>query len=198
MLQGGWITTRALEAAHPASGAWCSITTQCGGARAVSPGWPAFLCAPWQMGRHRSVWLLRATAAFFCCSLAGFLCADRGFCVCAGAQRHRNVPRDTGVPPCACHFRRRFWRCPHGQRASAAVLPPVQIPLAPCKGRGRFPAHEEKRLCLPSGSVGTILGKATSTADYRSTVNQTKQTKNLQCSLPLSVTTAPGVSPFAM
>ena len=47
-----------------------------------------------------------------------------------------------------------------------ARAPKQQIPLAPCKGRGRFPAHEEDRLCLPSGSVGSILGKATSTTDY--------------------------------
>ena len=60
-----------------------------------------------------------------------------------------------------------------------ARAPKQQIPLAPCKGRGRFPAHEEDRLCLPSGSAGSFLGKATSTTDYRSTVNQTnKQTNN--------------------
>ena len=47
-----------------------------------------------------------------------------------------------------------------------ARAPKQQIPLAPCKGRGRFPAHEEDRLCLPSGSVGSILGKVTSTMDY--------------------------------
>ena len=58
-----------------------------------------------------------------------------------------------------------------------ARAPKQQIPLAPCKGRGRFPAHKEDRLCLPSGSVGSILGKATSTTDYWNTVNQTnKQT----------------------
>ena len=58
-----------------------------------------------------------------------------------------------------------------------ARAPKQQIPLAPCKGRGRFPAHEEDRLCLPTGSVGSILGKATSTADYWNTVKQTnKQT----------------------
>ena len=59
-----------------------------------------------------------------------------------------------------------------------ARAPKQQIPLAPCKGRGRFPAHKEDRVCLPSGSVGSILGKATSTTDYWNTVNQTnKQTK---------------------
>ena len=61
-----------------------------------------------------------------------------------------------------------------------ARAPKQQIPLAPCKGRGRFPAHEEDRLCLPSGSVGSFLGKATSTTDYWNTVNQTnKQTNKL-------------------
>ena len=59
-----------------------------------------------------------------------------------------------------------------------ARAPKQQIPLAPCKGRGRFPAHEEDRLCLPSGSVGSILGKATSTTDYRNTVNQTNKQTN--------------------
>ena len=53
-----------------------------------------------------------------------------------------------------------------------------QIPLVPCKGRRRFPAHEENRLCLPTGGLGSILGKAMSTTDYWSTVKQTnKQTK---------------------
>ena len=62
-----------------------------------------------------------------------------------------------------------------------ARAPKQQIPLAPCKGRGRFPAHEEERLCLPTGSVGSILGKATSTTDYWNTVNQTnKQTSSPQ------------------
>ena len=61
-----------------------------------------------------------------------------------------------------------------------ARAPKQQIPLAPCKGRGRFPAHEEDRLCLPSGSVGSILGKATSTTDYRNTVNQTNKQTNLR------------------
>ena len=60
-----------------------------------------------------------------------------------------------------------------------ARAPKQQIPLAPCKGRGRFPAHEEERLCLPTGSVGSILGKATSTTDYRNTVNQTNKQTNL-------------------
>ena len=59
-----------------------------------------------------------------------------------------------------------------------ARAPKQQIPLAPCKGRGRFPAHEEDRLCLPSGSVGSFLGKATSTADYWNTVNQTNKQTN--------------------
>ena len=37
--------------------------------------------------------------------------------------------------------------------------------------------HEEDHLCLPSGSAGSFLGKATSTTDYWSTANQTnKQT----------------------
>ena len=59
-----------------------------------------------------------------------------------------------------------------------ARAPKQQIPLAPCKGRGRFPAHEEDRLCLPSGSVGSFLGKATSTTDYWNTVNQTNEQTN--------------------
>ena len=59
-----------------------------------------------------------------------------------------------------------------------ARAPKQQIPLAPCKGRGRFPAHEEERLCLPTGSVGSILGKATSTTDYWNTVNQTNKQTN--------------------
>ena len=61
-----------------------------------------------------------------------------------------------------------------------ARAPKQQIPLAPCKGRGRFPAHEEDRLCLPSGSVGSFLGKATSTTDYWNTVNQTNKQTNKQ------------------
>ena len=61
-----------------------------------------------------------------------------------------------------------------------ARAPKQQIPLAPCKGRGRFPAHEEDRVCLPSGSVGSILGKATSTTDYWNTVNQTNKQSNKQ------------------
>ena len=56
-----------------------------------------------------------------------------------------------------------------------ARAPKQQIPLAPCKGRGRFPAHEEERLCLPTGSVGSILGKATSTTDFWNTVKQTNK-----------------------
>ena len=72
-----------------------------------------------------------------------------------------------------------------------ARAPKQQIPLAPCKGRGRFPAHEEDRLCLPSGSVGSILGKATSTTDDRNTVNQTnKQTKG-GCSLCVAASAQP-------
>ena len=43
---------------------------------------------------------------------------------------------------------------------------------------GRFPAHEEDRLCLPSGSVGSFLGKATSTTDYWNTVKQTNKQTN--------------------
>ena len=43
---------------------------------------------------------------------------------------------------------------------------------------GLRPAHKEDRLCLTSGSVGSILGKALSTTDYWNTVKQTnKQTK---------------------
>ena len=67
---------------------------------------------------------------------------------------------------------------------AASLQPPrapkQQIPLAPCKGRGRFPAHEEERLCLPTGSAGSILGKATSTTDYWNTVNQTNKQTNKQ------------------
>ena len=59
-----------------------------------------------------------------------------------------------------------------------ARAPKQQIPLAPCKGRGRFPAHEEERLCLPTGSVGSILGKATSTTDFWNTVKQTNKQTN--------------------
>ena len=59
-----------------------------------------------------------------------------------------------------------------------ARAPKQQIPLAPCKGRGRFPAHEEDRVCLPSGSVGSILGKAMSTTDFWNTVNQTNKQTN--------------------
>ena len=58
-----------------------------------------------------------------------------------------------------------------------ARAPKQQIPLAPCKGRGWFPAHEEDRLCLPTGSVGSILGKATSTTDFWNTVKQTNKQK---------------------
>ena len=61
-----------------------------------------------------------------------------------------------------------------------ARAPKQQIPLEPCKGRGRLPAHEEDRVCLPSGSVGSILGKATSTTDYWNTVNQTNKQTNKQ------------------
>ena len=62
-----------------------------------------------------------------------------------------------------------------------ARAPKQQIPLAPCKGRGRFPAHEEDRLCLPTGSVGSFLGKATSTTDYWNTVKQTNKQTNKLC-----------------
>ena len=48
------------------------------------------------------------------------------------------------------------------------------------KGRGRFPAHEEEHLCLPTGSVGSILGKATSTTDYWNTVKQTNKQTNME------------------
>ena len=61
-----------------------------------------------------------------------------------------------------------------------ARAPKQQIPLAPCKGRGRFPGHEEDRLCLPTGSVGSLLGKAMSTTDYWNTVNQTNKQTNMQ------------------
>ena len=47
-------------------------------------------------------------------------------------------------------------------------------------------AHKENCLCLPSGSVGSLLGKATSTADYWSTVNQTNKQTNCWLALSLS------------
>ena len=65
------------------------------------------------------------------------------------------------------------------------------IPLAPCKGRGRFPAHKEHRLCLPSGSVGSILGKVASTTDYWNTVKQANKQTNKQANLLLCLTCAP-------
>ena len=55
-----------------------------------------------------------------------------------------------------------------------------QIPLVPRKGRGQFPAHEEDRLCLPSGSTGSILGKVMSTTDYWNTMKQTNKQTNKQ------------------
>jgi hypothetical protein len=55
--------------------------------------------------RRRSVWLLSATAASFSCSLADFLCAARDLCVCAGAQRHQETPREAGVPSFHRDFR---------------------------------------------------------------------------------------------
>ena len=54
-----------------------------------------------------------------------------------------------------------------------------QIPLAFCRGGGRFPAPKEGRLCLPSGSAGSLLGKATSTTNYWNTVKQTNKQTNL-------------------
>ena len=53
-------------------------------------------------------------------------------------------------------------------------------PARPHKGRGRFLVHEEDRVCLPSGSVGSILGKVTSTTDYWNTVKQTNKQTNKQ------------------
>ena len=64
-----------------------------------------------------------------------------------------------------------------------ARAPKQQIPRAPCKGRGRFPAHEEDRVCLPTGSAGSILGKATSTTDFWNTVKQTNKQTNKQTSV---------------
>ena len=64
-----------------------------------------------------------------------------------------------------------------------ARAPKQQFPLAPCKGRGRFPAHEEDLVCLPPGSVGSILGKAMSTTDYPNTVKQTNN-KQTKCGMP--------------
>ena len=61
-----------------------------------------------------------------------------------------------------------------------ARAPKQQTPLAPCKGRGRFPAHEEDCLCLPSGSVGSILGKAMSATDFWNTVKPTNKQTNKQ------------------
>ena len=59
-----------------------------------------------------------------------------------------------------------------------ARAPKQQFLLAPCKERGRFPAHEEDCVCLPSGSVGSILGKAMSTTDFWNTVKQTNKQTN--------------------
>ena len=39
----------------------------------------------------------------------------------------------------------------------------------------RPPVHKEERLCLPTGGVGSILGKATSTTDDWNTANQTNK-----------------------
>ena len=63
-----------------------------------------------------------------------------------------------------------------------------------------FPAHEEDRLCLPTGSVGPILGKVTSTTDYQNTINQTKQNKTkstfwLAVHLPFLVAVHPPFRP---
>ena len=74
-----------------------------------------------------------------------------------------------------------------------ARAPKQQIPLAPCKGRGRFPAHEEERLCLPTGSVGSILGKATSTTDFWNTVKQTNKQTRPQTFLQERANTAGGL-----
>ena len=52
--------------------------------------------------------------------------------------------------------------------------PKQQVPLAPYKGRGWFLAHEEDRICLPSGSVG----KVTSTTDHWNTVKCTNKQTN--------------------
>ena len=76
----------------------------------------------------------------------------------------------------------------------AASLQPMralkqQIPLAPCKGGGQFPVHKEDHVCLPLGSVGSILGKAMSTADYWNTVN--KKTKK-QTNKSLQIDCGPG------
>ena len=59
-----------------------------------------------------------------------------------------------------------------------ARAPKQQIPLAPCKGRGRFPAHEVDHACLPLDSAGSILGKAMSPADFWNTVKQTNKQTN--------------------
>ena len=67
----------------------------------------------------------------------------------------------------------------------AASLQPARAPKhhanspdPPCEGRGRYPEPEEERVCLPSGSVGSILGKAMSTTGQLESVKQTnKQTK---------------------
>ena len=77
---------------------------------------------------------------------------------------------------------------PSTQIDQAASLQPtralkLQIPLALCKGRGHFPAHEEDHACLPSGSIGSILGKAMSATDFWNTMN--KQT-NKQTNHPLT------------
>ena len=59
------------------------------------------------------------------------------------------------------------------------------IPLVPYKGRGRFPAHEEDCVCLPSGSVGSFLGKAMSTTDFWNIVNkQANKQTNKPCRCP--------------
>ena len=65
----------------------------------------------------------------------------------------------------------------------AASLQPVralkqQIPQAPCKGRGQFLVHKQDHICLPSGSVGSFLGKAMSTTDFWNTVKQTNKQTN--------------------
>ena len=44
---------------------------------------------------------------------------------------------------------------------------------------GTFLVHKEDCLCLPLGSVGSFLGKATSTTDYQDTVKQTNKQANI-------------------
>ena len=51
------------------------------------------------------------------------------------------------------------------RHSAARESPEERIPLAPYQGRGRYPAHERGRVCLPlgpgaSGSAGSTLSKA--------------------------------------